>query len=477
MGLAIYSFLASQSAFAQTIVSNFPPAFATYTDFDEDPTNGLGSWIWTSQTYDMQDCHLWREFEIPDSATVTHAHLLMTADNEYLLFLDGRELGQGAEWHELYAYNLTYLLSPGKHVLAVKAYNASKFAGMILGLRIDLADGRRMEIKSDNTWKIVPNSETKWETRTEPQKSWADATVIGPVGCSPWWTRPDKVNPMMTIQPIKLFFWQTAWFQISSLSICALAILISLRLVGQLANHRRERWLLQKERARIARDIHDDLGSRMTQLVLLGEVAQSELPSESAARMHLAGICQEAREVLFTMDEILWGLNPKRDTVRDFASYICGYAQDFLKTTQIQCLLDVAPEISSVVLDLPFRRAFLMAVKETLNNTVKHSEADEVVVRVSCQKQKLVVIVSDNGKGFDQSKGKPGRNGLSNINERLHEIGGRCIITSKPGGGCRTELCVSLNQPSNWRSWKWALKPRRNSSPVNGSSPLDPRFN
>jgi signal transduction histidine kinase len=281
---------------------------------------------------------------------------------------------------------------------------------------------------------------------------------------------------MPTLLPITLSFWQTGWFQISLLSISAIAVLVSLRLVGQLAIHRRERWLLQKERARIARDIHDDLGSRMTQLVLHGEVAQSELPVESGLRPHLEKICQDAREVLSTMDEILWGLNPKRDTFDDFASYVCGYAQGFLKSTQMQCLFDVAPEMLGVAVELPFRRALLMAVKETLNNVVKYSDATEVLLHISCRGPKLIVVVSDNGRGFDPTKPKPGRNGLTYMAQRMEEVGGHCQLTSRPAQGCRVELSVPLNHRSPWGTWGWVLEPNQVSDQAAKANPLEVNY-
>jgi signal transduction histidine kinase len=476
--VAIFALLLP-SVRARETQSNQPPYEGFTVDvlgFCADSTHGLGSWIWDAETFDRQTCLLWREFEIPADTSVTHAQIRMTADNEYFLSLDGRELGRGVEWHELFDYNVTYLLSPGKHVLAVSAYNASDAAGMIFGMQIDLADGRTMEIKSDQNWRIVPSSEQGWKTKTKAPDTWPAATIVAPLGGSPWWTTPTRVNAMDTLLPVKLPLWQTGWFQVSLLSICAAAILVSLRLIGKLAIHRRERWLLQRERARIARDVHDDLGSRMTQLVLHGEVAQSELPSDSPTRLQIDRICQEAREVLCTMDEILWELNPKRDTFRDFASYVCGYAQGFLKSTQIQCLFDVAPETSSVVLDLPFRRALLMAVKETLNNAVKHSEATEVMLRIAHPGQRLVVTVSDNGKGFDKNRLKPGRNGLSNIMQRLEEVGGICHVTSHPGQGCRTELSVSLDHRLPWRSWGWVLDNNPNSDHASKANPLEANY-
>jgi signal transduction histidine kinase len=255
------------------------------------------------------------------------------------------------------------------------------------------------------------------------------------------------------LQPIKIYFWQTGWFQLSLLAVCVAAVWVSLKLVTQLAMHRKERWLLQQERARIARDIHDDVGSRLTQLVLHGEVAKSELPTESPMRPQLDKICEEARGVLSTMDEILWAVNPKRDTFGDFASYVCDYAQTFLKPTPIHCLFDVAPAMTTMVLDLPLRRALLMVIKETLNNAVKYSEATEVRLQIVRQGQNLVVGVSDNGKGFDLSKTNQTRNGLTNMAQRMREVAGTCRITSEPGHGCRIEFVVPIRQ-GRWHLWK-----------------------
>jgi hypothetical protein len=112
----------------------------------DSPTNGLGSWIWASNTYDGQICQLWRKFEIPEGSAVTNARLAMTVDNEFMLYLDGRELGRGAEWRELFVFDLAPLLNPGKHVLAVRAYNSFSYAGMIFGMHIKLANGQAVDV-------------------------------------------------------------------------------------------------------------------------------------------------------------------------------------------------------------------------------------------------------------------------------------------------------------------------------------------
>lgn len=423
------------------------------------PTNGLGSWIWASNTFDRQICHLWKSFEIPEGADVSKALLVMTADNEFALYLDGRRLGHGAEWHELFVFDLSQILSSGKHVLAVEAINGVSYAGMLFGLRVVLADGRIIEVKSDESWRIVPEGVKLWERKTEAEPEWPAATVLAPLGGTPWWTQPLNVDRMPSLLPLKVYFWQTGWFQIMLICISGIVILISLRLTAQLTLHRKERWLLQQERARIARDIHDDIGARMTQLVLHGELAQSGLRDGSEEQSHLVQICDEARGLLSTMDEILWAVNPKRDTLRDFAGYVCNYAQEFLKPTQIQCLFELDPEMSAADFTLPLRRSLLMAIKETLNNAVKHSAATELHLKIQWQGQRLVVVVQDNGKGFDPAIVKLERQGMSSMAQRMTELGGRCRVTSQPGLGCRVEFSIPLKHPrQNLWPWIWNAK-------------------
>jgi len=429
------------------------------------PTNGLGSWIWEEKTQDNQTCQLWHTFEIPKGSKIANARLVVTTDNEFTLYLDGREIGRGAEWRELFVFDVAPLLKPGRHVLAANCYNGSFFAGMLFGLRIDLADGRSIEVKSDESWRVVPDGVRRWEKQTEASPDWPAATIKAPLGGNPWWTSPDAVIMMPSLKPITVYFWQTGWFLASLLAVCGIVILISLRLMAQLARHRKERLLLQAERARIARDIHDDIGARMTQLVLHGELAQSGLSLDVESRQQLSWFCEEARGLLSTMDEILWAVNPQRDTLRDFAAYVCKHAHDFLEPAKIQCLFEVGPEMSAAAFDLPLRRSLLMAIKEALNNTVKHAQATEVRLQIRHQGQWLVVVVQDNGAGFEPATTKPDRNGLSSMSQRMRELGGRFLVTSQPGKGCRVEFNIPL-KPAQWDVLSRIWNPRTSASPM-----------
>jgi two-component sensor histidine kinase len=409
----------------------------------------MGSWIWGAVTRDRQTCRFWKSFVIPDGAPIVRARLRITADNEYTLYLDGHELGRDAEWRHLYEYDITALLSPGRHFLAVDAYNSSREAGMILGMQIGLADGRVVKVKSDSSWVVgaddVPGWEdmANWQKMSEPP-SWPAATIIAPCGSGPWAVSPwfiDIVPPLVrNVVP----FWQTGWFQVTVLAVLGLLFIVTFWVVTQLALRTKEQRLLQRERARIARDIHDDLGMRVTQLVLQGEVAQSELPPESGLQLQLNQMCDDARGTLQAMDEILWAINPRRDNLREFTTYVCRYAQTFLKDTPIRCTLDVEPEVSATAFNLPLRRNLLLAVKEALHNAAKHSQATELVLRIRGQGQGLLVVVQDNGRGFDPALASPDRNGLANMTQRMKELGGSCHISSQLGKGCTIELCMPL---------------------------------
>jgi signal transduction histidine kinase len=224
--------------------------------------------------------------------------------------------------------------------------------------------------------------------------------------------------------------------------------------MGQVAVQRSAQGILQRERARIARDIHDDLGAGLTQLVLYGEVAQRETPAGSDTRAKFNWLCEKGRSLLGAIDETVWAVNSRRDTFGDFETYVCSYAEKFLKATPIRCSLEADADIPDRPFALASRRNLFLAIKEALNNAVKHSGATELTLNIHLQGDTIVVKVEDNGRGFDVSAANAERNGLSNIAQRAAEAGGTCRIASQPGAGCRVELSVPLVHPAQ-RSLRW----------------------
>lgn len=435
-------FICVTAGFSQPV----PPAASANTNWLVEATNHLGQWIWETNTYDKQICRLWKSFQIPHDAKISSATVRITVDNGYTLYLDGQEIGRGSDWRTVTEYDVTRLLNPGYHVLAVDAFNDRLQAGLIFGLHIQLVAENQsaIDVVSDDSWHIVPNTERNWISRKFAPPDWHRAIVVGSIGNLPWKPWPFGLTTEPPLPPLIMHFWQAGWFQLSLLLVCALAFLFCIWLMTQLAAQSKAQRVLQVERARIARDIHDDLGAQLTQLLLLGEVAQREQPADAAARAQFNQICNLARELSHALDEVVWAVNSRHNTLRDFVNYVCKYALIYLDPTPIRCRLDVEPDIPPDAFDLPGRRNLFLAVKEALNNAVKHSEAGELFLRIYCKNQKLVVVVEDNGRGFDPAQAGAERNGMTNMSQRMREVSGECMLVSEPGGGCLVEFTVPL---------------------------------
>jgi signal transduction histidine kinase len=247
-------------------------------------------------------------------------------------------------------------------------------------------------------------------------------------------------------------------------------------LVGKLALHSRVQLVVQRERARIARDIHDDLSAGLTQLVLIGEVVQSTLPAGSESRQQAGVGCEKARGLVQSMHDVIWAIDSRHDSTCDFSSHVCRYAESFLQPTSIRCHFDLDEEMPDFPFDLGRRRNLFLAVKEALHNAVRHSGASELVLRIHRQGNWIVVIIEDNGKGFEPARRGRVRNGLSNMQKRAADAGGTCSIVSQPAGGCRVILSVPLvhskGGPAGWLPRIVERATGAKTRPLEGSPPV-----
>ena len=476
LGLAVILWPAAGSA--APLRNNSSPHHAPALD----PEYGVGNWIWAAETRDLQTVRFWRRIEIPLHESVALARLTITADDSYRLFLDGREIGLGASWPTLTKYDFPRLLTPGVHILAVRAFNDAGRAGLVAGLHVALDDRRTtIDVPTDQTWKIVPNDEKKWMTRRTADPHWAAATVEGPYVGGPWkFTKPAHIFIVPPIQPSTESFVQSTWFRILVLSLFGLLAVTCLWLLGRLAIYSQAQRIVQSERARIARDIHDDLTAGLTHLLLLGEVAQSELPAGSEARQRVGKVCDKARGLSRSMNEIIWMVNSQRDTFRDFVSYVCKYAGTFLQPTPIRCRFDIGDNLPDLTCDLGVRRNLFLAVKEALNNAARHSGATELILHIQCRRQEIIVAVEDNGKGFDPALADRERNGLANMRQRAAEAGGACRLITQPGAGCRVEFAAPIARSSRRGAHQWLQSwnrgapapPERHPSPCVAPAPV-----
>jgi signal transduction histidine kinase/streptogramin lyase len=245
------------------------------------------------------------------------------------------------------------------------------------------------------------------------------------------------------------YFYQTFWFQGGS----AAAVLAGLSLaVGTAMRRRMKRRLeelrrqheLERERARIAQDLHDDLGAGLTEISLLGGMLQA--PAGLPERSHLAlpRIVQRCRDLVTALDEIVWAVNPRNDSTNSLSSYLCRYAQEFLEPTSIRCRLEVQEADPDQPLDSEQRHNLFLAFKEVLTNVARHSNASEVSIRIStARRDGLLIRVEDNGQGLPDVVGEHA-DGLANLRRRMADIGGACEIGARGGGGVTVRLSLPL---------------------------------
>ena len=239
-------------------------------------------------------------------------------------------------------------------------------------------------------------------------------------------------------------FWETAWFRTA---VVALAAVLAATVGWSIARARMRGRLMrlelqtsrEKERARIAQDLHDDLGASLTEISMLAHLAEEE---ETRGRDPLKEIAAKAHGLVGALDEIVWALNPRHDTLASLADYLAAFAAEFLDAAGIALRLDMPRELPALPLDAEQRHGLFLAVREALNNAVKHSSASEVRLRVSIDAGELKLKVEDNGRGLSAAASELSE-GLRSMRERMTRIGGACHIASDAAG---TSVCFSLPQ-------------------------------
>ena len=247
-------------------------------------------------------------------------------------------------------------------------------------------------------------------------------------------------------------FWQTWWFY-SLETVAAVAVVanivwyVSRRRMRHKLEAAQRLQAIERERTRIAKDIHDHLGANLTRISLLSQAAHGELENPVQAALQLDRIYETTRELTRAMDEIVWAVNPQHDTLDSLANYLGNFAQDYLVPIRIRCRLDVPLQLPHWPISAEMRHNVFLAFKEALNNVAKHYKATEALVFLSTSEDGFTIVLHDNGKGFDPATvtPRPGRgNGLKNMAQRLDKIGGRCDVSSTPGGGTEIKFSVTV---------------------------------
>jgi signal transduction histidine kinase len=217
------------------------------------------------------------------------------------------------------------------------------------------------------------------------------------------------------------------------------------KLQRQLGNLKQQE-ALEKERARIARDLHDQLGANLTQVALLGELAQDDKDSPQEVQAHAEQICQTALETTHALDEIVWTVNPSNDTLDGLINYICKYAQDYLALAGLRYRLDVPAQLPNTPISPELRHNMFLAAKEAVNNVVKHAQASAASIRLRLDQKRFTLEIEDNGRGMAglDEKAAQARNGLRNMRKRMEDVGGEFTISAAPEGGSIVRLTAPL---------------------------------
>jgi signal transduction histidine kinase/ligand-binding sensor domain-containing protein len=244
-------------------------------------------------------------------------------------------------------------------------------------------------------------------------------------------------------------WWQTWWIRAGSLliSVAVLSLVVRAISVRRFESRLREveqQAALDRERARIARDLHDDLGTRLTNIVLLGGLAQREQQRPEAVSKRIDAIIAGTRQVIQSLSQVVWAINPRNDTLRDLCDYVSYFAIEFLQNAGISCRVEGLEHVPKLVVHSNVRHHVFLIVKETLHNIVRHAQCARVNIRVEQTSSALTLTIEDDGRGFVTDHASPSRgNGLNNMRQRMVEIAGAFHIESMPGHG----TCVSLEIP------------------------------
>lgn len=243
------------------------------------------------------------------------------------------------------------------------------------------------------------------------------------------------------------FFWQTWWFWGLAVlgftsAVAALVRFVSHRQLQLKVAALERQAALDRERTRIARDIHDDIGNLLTQATLLGGLTLRDRAEPEKTAEHAQQISATVEQVTNSLDEIVWAVNPRNDTLPQLIDYVGQFAMEFLQGAGVRCRVDLPdhPPYRAVRADV--RHNLFLAVKEALNNVVRHSGAREVALRVAVREEALEVTIQDDGCSFDAGAVDGLGNGLQNMRQRMTELSGTFQIRPAAGGGTQIFLRV-----------------------------------
>jgi ligand-binding sensor domain-containing protein/two-component sensor histidine kinase len=265
-----------------------------------------------------------------------------------------------------------------------------------------------------------------------------------------------STNPAVVSFTVLRPFWLRWWFLLTAALLVGWSVYVIYR-------YRVNRLLeLERVRTRIATDLHDDIGSSLSQIAILSEVVKQKVGGNGAEEP-LNLIANTSREMVDSMSDIVWAINPQKDHLSDLLQRMRHFASDVLEARDIEHHFYI-PEIThDLHLGTDLRREVYLIFKETVNNLVKYSKASKAEINVKIESSCFVLAVEDDGIGFNpaekiDSHTTYGGNGLLSMKRRAKALGGELIINSKIGRGTKVTLKIPLNRQGKLRKRKLITK-------------------
>jgi glucose-6-phosphate-specific signal transduction histidine kinase len=298
---------------------------------------------------------------------------------------------------------------------------------------------------------MLEGADSQWGPPS-PQRTVNYANL--PPGSYRFLVRAVNSEGVMSQRPASIAFlilppvWMRWWFQLLAAAVAAAAIY-------WLHHYRVTRLLeLERIRTRIATDLHDDIGSSLSQIAILSEVANRQVdgtqPQLAEPLTDIAGI---SRELVDSMSDIVWAIDPERDHMGDLVHRMRRFASDVFSPREIRLMFQSPAEEQSLQMGADLRRQMFLIFKEAVHNVVRHSGATEVSIDFQVEHGWVNLKVADNGRGFDFGRDQNGH-GLRSMRERARNIGGEIEITSSPRG-----TAVALRVPVGRRMAQRARTP------------------
>ncbi len=264
------------------------------------------------------------------------------------------------------------------------------------------------------------------------------------------WSEPGVVMTFVVLP----HFWQEAWFQVFAGIILTYMVALNIRALER----RRYRLRLEKieheqamerERIRIASDLHDELGANLTHISMLSNLGQSEAFTQAdKLKKRMRTISSASVRTVRSLDEIVWAVNPRNDSLRSLILYLTQFTRELYEDSDIHCRFHTGESLPELPLPPEMRHNLFLVVKEALNNALKYSKATEISLSATTSEGQIKICVQDNGSGFClttvQSTSK--RNGLGNMRQRIEALGGQFVVEAHPGKG--TAIRLTVNYPN-----------------------------